>query len=234
DEARARLEEALDQVGETGDLRTTAAIRVSLAELSRRQGDPVTSMALLRESLTAFESVGDKLAISECLIRLALGADPVVDARTSALLLGAADASLATIGAPVPLSDEERRQRESPFRAALGSAAFDRDVRAGRGIALDEATNLARTLASGQPDNIPVSTSPPAQHVNHGLTSRELEILRLVSAGHSNADIADLLFISPRTVSTHITNLLGKLGVDNRAAAVSYAYQHGLVDSADG
>jgi predicted ATPase/DNA-binding CsgD family transcriptional regulator/Tfp pilus assembly protein PilF len=235
DEARVRLEEALDQIGETGDLRTIAAIRVSLAELSRRQGDSAAAMALLGESIIAFLSVGDKLAISECLVRLALGAEPAVDARTSAHLLGAADASLASIGAPIPLSDDERRQREAPFRSALGDAVFEREVRAGHELTLDEAATLARGLTPGRP-NVKSEFAVDAvasRRTDHGLTARELEVLRLVAAGHSNADIAELLFISPRTVSTHVTNVLGKLGVDNRAAAVSYAYQHDLIDSAN-
>jgi predicted ATPase/DNA-binding CsgD family transcriptional regulator len=235
DEARARLDEALEQVGETGDLRTIAAIRVSLAELARRQGDSATAMALLCDSLTAFQSVGDKLAISECLIHLALGAEPVADARMSARILGAADASLAAIGAPIPLAEDERRRREAPFRSVLGEAVFEREIRVGQDLTLDEAATLARGLAPGRTPSEPEITAEPAvsQRRSHGLTSRELEILRLLAAGLSNADIAERLFISPRTVSTHVTNVLGKLGVENRAAAVSYAYQHDLIDSSN-
>jgi DNA-binding CsgD family transcriptional regulator len=61
-----------------------------------------------------------------------------------------------------------------------------------------------------------------------GLTKREVEVLRLLPRGLSNAEIADALFVSPRTVQTHLTNLYGKLGVGGRAEAVAYAMAHGL------
>jgi DNA-binding CsgD family transcriptional regulator len=62
-----------------------------------------------------------------------------------------------------------------------------------------------------------------------GLTEREVEVLRLLPHGLSNAEIADALFVSPRTVQTHLTNLYGKLGVGGRAEAVAFAMAHGLV-----
>jgi DNA-binding NarL/FixJ family response regulator len=61
-----------------------------------------------------------------------------------------------------------------------------------------------------------------------GLTEREMEVLRLLPRGLSNAEIAEELFVSPRTVQTHLTNLYGKLGVGGRAEAVAYAMAHGL------
>ena len=62
-----------------------------------------------------------------------------------------------------------------------------------------------------------------------GLTGREHEVLSLVSAGLSNSDIAKRLFISPKTVSVHISNILGKLGVTNRGQAAEKARQLGLL-----
>ena len=62
-----------------------------------------------------------------------------------------------------------------------------------------------------------------------GLTSREFEVLRLVAAGKTNRDIAADLVISDRTVARHLSNIFDKLGVSSRAAATSYAYEHGLI-----
>jgi DNA-binding NarL/FixJ family response regulator len=62
-----------------------------------------------------------------------------------------------------------------------------------------------------------------------GLTQREVEVLRLVSAGHSNLEIAEELVMSVRTVERHITNLYAKLGARNRADATAYAMRHHLV-----
>ncbi|MFI6501845.1 response regulator [Nonomuraea typhae] len=61
-----------------------------------------------------------------------------------------------------------------------------------------------------------------------GLTPREVEVLRLIAAGRSNAEIAGELFISAATVKTHINNLFAKAGLRDRAQAVTYAYRHGL------
>jgi DNA-binding NarL/FixJ family response regulator len=61
------------------------------------------------------------------------------------------------------------------------------------------------------------------------LTSREHEVLGLLAAGWSNPEIADALFISRRTVTTHVTNLFAKLGVGNRVEAVTAAQRHGLL-----
>jgi DNA-binding CsgD family transcriptional regulator len=63
------------------------------------------------------------------------------------------------------------------------------------------------------------------------LTQREVDVLRLVAEGHSNSVIATELFISPKTVSVHVTNLLAKLGVANRREAAAIAYRAGLLES---
>jgi len=61
-----------------------------------------------------------------------------------------------------------------------------------------------------------------------GLSSREVEVLRLVAAGKSNKAIAADLFISEKTVARHVSNIFDKLGLASRAAATAYAYEHGL------
>jgi ATP/maltotriose-dependent transcriptional regulator MalT len=62
-----------------------------------------------------------------------------------------------------------------------------------------------------------------------GLTARELEVLRLVAAGHTNRGIARELVLSEKTVARHLSNIYGKLGIGSRAAATAYAYDQRLV-----
>ena len=66
------------------------------------------------------------------------------------------------------------------------------------------------------------------------LTPREQEVLQVVAEGRSNAQIADLLFISTKTVSVHVSNILAKLGASSRAEAAAIAHAHGLVQIARG
>ncbi len=63
-----------------------------------------------------------------------------------------------------------------------------------------------------------------------GLTGRELEVLRLVAAGRSNREIAAELFISPKTASVHVSNILGKLGAASRGEAAAKAHTLRLFD----
>ncbi|HTU06687.1 MAG TPA: helix-turn-helix transcriptional regulator, partial [Trebonia sp.] len=65
-----------------------------------------------------------------------------------------------------------------------------------------------------------------------GLTGREFEVLRLVAAGQSNRDIAATLFISPKTASVHVSNILGKLGTATRTEAAAKAHALHLLDGA--
>jgi DNA-binding NarL/FixJ family response regulator len=68
----------------------------------------------------------------------------------------------------------------------------------------------------------------PAQ-AQAGLTVREVEVLRLLTDGHADKEIAEKLFISTRTASSHVAAIIGKLGVDSRTAAVAAAFRRGLV-----
>ncbi|WP_326717669.1 response regulator transcription factor [Vagococcus jeotgali] len=72
--------------------------------------------------------------------------------------------------------------------------------------------------------------SKPHEHILHeDLTNREKEILLLISEGKSNQEIADDLFITLKTVKTHVSNILSKLNVDDRTQAAIYAFKHGIV-----
>jgi len=85
---------------------------------------------------------------------------------------------------------------------------------------------IERTLASPAPPS--VSMAPPPSYPD-GLTQREAEVLREIAAGLSNREIATRLFISEATVKTHVNNIFSKANLRDRAQAVVYAINHGLV-----
>jgi len=69
----------------------------------------------------------------------------------------------------------------------------------------------------------------PTTHLHDDLTEREQEVLQLMARGMANQEIADELFISLKTVKTHVSNILSKLDVVDRTQAVVYAFKHNLV-----
>jgi DNA-binding NarL/FixJ family response regulator len=93
---------------------------------------------------------------------------------------------------------------------------------AAAGLSIVDAGLQERLVAS-------VTTSRPPERPADGLTPREVEVLQLVAAGLSNGEIARHLVVSEATVKTHVNHLFAKLGLRDRAQAVSYAYRTGLV-----
>jgi DNA-binding NarL/FixJ family response regulator len=77
---------------------------------------------------------------------------------------------------------------------------------------------------------VPGATPPPLQSATGDLTERELETLRLIARGLNNREIAEHLVISEKTVKTHVSNILGKLGVEDRTQAAIWALKHGISD----
>jgi DNA-binding CsgD family transcriptional regulator/tetratricopeptide (TPR) repeat protein len=140
--------------------------------------------------------------------------------RTIGLLYPAAYADLRAAEA-LALSGAPRAEVAAPLRAAhtvaleVGSPPF-----------LEEVAGLARRAGvslGAREDEPDVDTAGAL-----GLTHRELEVLRLLADGRTNRQIADELFITPKTASVHVSRILMKLGVSNRAAAAAAAHRMGL------
>ncbi|MEO3760987.1 HD domain-containing phosphohydrolase [Mycobacterium sp. B14F4] len=114
-----------------------------------------------------------------------------------------------------------------PYREPLGPAGAARRLRERvRDGALDPAAAEAVLHAAGQP--VTRRNAKP-----HGLTAREVEVLRLVAQGASNKQIAARLVLSEKTVRNHVERTYAKIGVSNRIGASLYALECGLADSRD-
>ncbi len=122
------------------------------------------------------------------------------------LVLHLASARLRTARAAVAAGERDRA------RALVRAAHAAADGHGAAPLAAS-AADLARRLGVGLTDEAPTPAAPA------GLTARELEVSRLLAAGSTNARIAEELFISAKTASVHVSNILAKLGVPNRATA---------------
>jgi two-component system response regulator NreC len=71
----------------------------------------------------------------------------------------------------------------------------------------------------------------PEPQRSEELSERESEVLRLIALGHTNAEVAGLLYLSIRTVESHRAHIQRKLGLSSRAELVRYALEHGLVET---
>ncbi|MCL4863057.1 MAG: response regulator transcription factor [Caldilineaceae bacterium] len=92
------------------------------------------------------------------------------------------------------------------------------------------AQRLLAAFPRPQSDGAATATTPPRQtSLVEPLSDRELEVLVLIAAGHSNREIGAQLFIEVGTVKRHITNIFGKLGATSRTQAIAVARQLGLL-----
>lgn len=89
-----------------------------------------------------------------------------------------------------------------------------------------------RAAAQGAPQQAHAAGEPAGQATSFGLTARERDVLELVAVGRSNRQIAEQLFISPKTASVHVSNILTKLGVAGRGEAAAMAHRLRLVEPA--
>jgi DNA-binding NarL/FixJ family response regulator len=108
--------------------------------------------------------------------------------------------------------------RQALRRVADGQASLDPAVH----------RHLVEAIATQNPAPADLRAAPAASPPD-GLTPREAEVLGLIGAGLSNAEIATQLFVSEATVKSHVNHMLPKIGARDRAQAVGYAYRHGLV-----
>jgi DNA-binding CsgD family transcriptional regulator len=122
--------------------------------------------------------------------------------------------------------------RDGAARALEEAASLAAEL--GAAPLLDEARALARRARLRLPGPPPASgTAEPAGVDSLGLTERELEVLSLLAAGRSNPQIADELFISPKTASVHVSNIIGKLNVTSRGEAAAVAHRLGVEPAAE-
>jgi predicted ATPase/class 3 adenylate cyclase/DNA-binding CsgD family transcriptional regulator len=214
DTARRRADEAVAVAsGWTllESLTTRARIALRTGEWARAERDAHDALALAAE-LGAHLAIPDVL---ECLAVAAAGAGSLDEA---ARLLGGADALRVRIGSVrFAVHQADYEAAVATMRTALGDEEFDSAWADGAGLSADEAIAYVRR---GRGERKRPSAGWAA------LTPTERDVVRLLREGLSNKDIASRLFVSPRTVETHLTHIYTKLGLKSRVQLAQEAARH--------
>jgi len=232
--ARSLLEESLALYRDLGDRQRMAQVLVGLARVEAYQGDLATAVVLYEESLS-LARVGYKLDIASGLEGLANVVATQGGFVWAARLWGAAEALRDTMGAPLPpLERPDYEHATAIARTALGAGAFTAAWTEGRTLTPEQAleargpVTIPAPLPSRQPSTMKAVPAPPPPYPG-GLTAREVEVLRLVAQGLTDAQVAEKLVISRRTVNWYLTSIYTKIQVSSRSAATRYAIEHQLV-----
>lgn len=238
-----------------------ASVHPGLALLRLRQGDPATAMTGLRRSLAEATRPQVRGHLLPALVSVSLAAGAVdeaeqaiVELRDLARAMGssALDAELARAEGEVALarglperglqglrrSADAWRRFGTPYETARTCVLIARACRAlgdeeGAQLELESARELFARLGARR-DLDALEALGPAVDLSasdHGLSARELQVLRLVTAGRTNRSIASELFISERTVHRHVSGIFDKLGVHSRTEAATYAVEHRLLQA---
>jgi DNA-binding CsgD family transcriptional regulator len=209
-----------------------------------RQGDLAAAYTSYRESLKRFEHLDDYRGVGACLQGWANVVARQGAFTWAAQLWGAAYTlhepaerrsdlfSLFTIQG----EDVEDERMRAIVRTQLGEQNFVQALNEGRAMTPEQAlvAQEQMLLAFQQPAPSGLSGETGQQHTPSSslldtLTEREREVLRLVAQGLSDAQVANILIISPRTVNAHLRSIYSKLNVTSRHAATLFALEHHLV-----
>jgi ATP/maltotriose-dependent transcriptional regulator MalT len=205
-------------VGETTDRLRRASLLPAYAEIMLATGD----LDDARNACHELAEICDECD-SEMLRAMLAGTRGAVE-------LTASDPAAALVS--LRTASRAWNELEAPYEAArarvlVGCACRELGDEEAFGLELDSAKTVFEELGA-RPDIAAVDSLTGAAIGTHGLSARELEVLRLIARGSSNREIASALVISEHTVARHVQNIFRKLGVPSRTAASAFAYEHGL------
>ena len=215
--AQAAFEESIAMMRALDDRRSVAMCLNGLGNIAMTRNDSAAARAFWLDTVSVLSEVGDRwymALVTEGLAGVATAEKMPVHA---AQLFGSAETLRESIHAPLP----------PPLRIF-----YDKNLKMARAQLDDE--KFARAWTEGlrmTPEAAIASFAharPPAVSLPAGLTAREVDVLRLLSAGLTNAQIASHLVVSPTTINAHLRNIYNKLDVTSRSAATRFAIEHGL------
>jgi len=237
--AHRYFEESLQDNKRFGDQRSLSRILYGLGDTAMGEGDYAGAYTHYTESLTLCQRLGDRYFVIWSLEGVARVAAASGQPRRAVQLLAAGAALRDVLGISQP---PFRRQTYvhllATLRTQLDETAFATAWGAGQALDLAQAVHyaLATPLSSAATPPVQTLATPSPSPMRHNdaaspdsLTNRELDVLRLVATGMTDAEVAATLIVSPRTVNAHLRSIYSKLGITSRSAATRYALDQGLV-----
>lgn len=226
-QAEAHYREALEQFTECGSPLVTAVTSLSLGQVLLDQGNMDEAATLLSSTATACLQSSDRGLDSIALNSLARLELVRGKPERAVTLLAATDRMK-----PNAMTWHRDRRQEHEDAVARARALLDANV---FGAAWNAGQRMGRSdllvfisVPVGEVSRQQMEAARMESTRPHGLTPREVEVLRLLAEGRSNRAIADVLSLSERTVENHVLHIMTKLDLDSRTAAATWAVRHGL------
>lgn len=219
-------EESLTNAREYGQKYTITYALRNMAVFALHVCDYERAGVLFAEGL-ALGAASPNWVTEECLVGMAEIACAERQYERAACLFGAGDALREALGVRrSPRIQVRYDERLAVTRGGLGDVAFAKQWAEGRAMTLEQAVEYA--LASVRSKERAGHPTRDRRPKNDSLTARELQVVRLVSRGFTNRQIARALVLSRRTVDAHLQNILNKLGFDSRSQIAAWATERSL------
>jgi DNA-binding CsgD family transcriptional regulator len=217
--AVALYEEADSMADETGQKLLRLGIKLNLGFVNWRLGNQSEFTQHFIEGLKLCLREGHLQFLAHSLLGMAAVAAAQGETREAAKILGTIEDHTQEIAID-PNDGHDHQRLLTSVKAQLTDKQFEQFYEEGKTISLADAAEfiLRQGTKAKRKDD---------ERLNR-LTKREIEILRLVAQGLSDAQVAERLVLSPRTVNAHLTSVYRKIDVNSRAAATRFAIEHGL------
>jgi ATP/maltotriose-dependent transcriptional regulator MalT len=224
DLAKRYFTEFLERAREIGDKMSIAYGMYYMGFVSLHENSLQSARLLFAEMLALARGIEMRVLVEWALFGFACMAAEEKNARRAIRLFAVTDHLFE--GSSASRADEITYKRYLALaREQVDEEAFNAAWAEGSALSNEQAIAEAEQEALTPPP----ASAPALPYDRNALTPREIEVLGLVAAGLSDAQVAAQLVISRRTVSTHLTAIYGKLGVNSRTAAAHYALDHSLI-----
>ena len=231
EEAIPALQESLAFFREVGDTANMALAMATLARAEGKRGNDERVKPLLRDAVRLLVQLGNFINLVSPLVALGFMAmhsqEQPEGARSAAQVFGMLATWSEKLGGTSPWDERPQQQIIEQLTAVLAADPFAQAFEVGKQMTPVDLVRLAEQITAPAQETI-LSNPPRPASAHSRLTAREVEVLRLVATGLTNAQIAHHLSVTPRTVNAHLTAIYRKLDVSSRSGAIRYALDHQL------